>query len=297
MNPLNNLIKWFTYPLAIPFWNIVAPIVGSLISSRGAKKAADRSASTQEAAAQLQYQQSLPWSTTGMFGGATFDEEGRTAELTLSPELQAQADRLFGRAGVTAEQVEGMMGDPFAMQQELYRQQKELFAPQQERERLNLEARLAEQGTLFATGGIEKMRALQEAQQQQDLARQVQSLGQVQDLIDRYRGREAEDISQALTLGELPLSYAELGRGIGSNLSRSAQYGAGLRSGAAKNISDTQSAFWGQLGKSIGGMEWGGSGGLFGGTSMSPTTGYGGYGMGSSFDTAGWLSDMNDVTF
>lgn len=278
-------------------WMATATVAGSVISGYGANKASKRNAAAQEAAAQLQYQQSLPWTTTGMFGGATFDEDGRTAELTLSPELQTHYDRLFGRAGTTAAQVESMMGDPSAMQQQLYQQQKALFAPQQEQERLDLENRLRAQGMLGATGGQQRMGTLLEAQQKQDLARQVQSMDQAQKMIDLYRAREAGDISGALQFGELPLKYAQLGRGIGSGLSGAAQYGAGLRSNAAMNVADTQSAFWGQLGKDIGGRDWGG---LFGGgstTSMSPTTGYGGYGFGSDFNTGSWVSDMGNITF
>ena len=235
-------------------WIAAAMVGSSLISGYGSNKAAKKTASAQRDAAQLQYQQSLPWSTTGLFGGATFDEGGRTAEMTLSPELQAHYDRLMGRAGTTAGEVESMMGDPFAMQQKLYQQQKGLFAPQQEEERLALENRLRAQGMLGATGGQQRMGSLLEAQQQQDLARQVQSMDQAQKMIDLYRGREAGDISQALTLGELPLAYANLGRGIGTGMSPAAQYGGQLRSQAAAGLGGSQAAFWDQLGGKVGGM-------------------------------------------
>ena len=238
-----------------------AMLGGSIISGLGARSAAKRNAAAQDRAAQLAYEQSLPWSTSGMFGSATFDEDGRTAEMTLSPELQAHYDRLFGRAGATAEQVEAMSGDPFAMQQKLYEQQKGLFAPQQERERLAMENRLRAQGMLGATGGQMRMGTLLESQQMQDLARQVQSMEQAQQLIDDYRDREAGDISDALNLGELPLAYANLGRGIGTGTSPAATYGAGLRSGAAKTSAGATANFWGQLGQSVARNDWGG---LFG---------------------------------
>jgi len=239
-------------------WGAAATIGSAVIGGYASNRAAKKGAAAQERAAELQYQQSLPWSTTGLFGGATFDEGDRTAEMTLSPELQAHYDRLMGRAGTTAGEVESMMGDPFAMQQKLYQQQKGLFAPQQEEERLALENRLRAQGMLGATGGQQRMGSLLEAQQQQDLARQVQSMDQAQKMIDLYRGREAGDISQALTLGELPLAYANLGRGIGTGMSPAAQYGAKLRSQGALNVADTQSAFWSQLGKDVGSRDWGG---------------------------------------
>jgi len=240
-------------------WIAAAAAVGSsLISGYGSNKAADKTAGAQRDAAQLQYQQSLPWSTTGLFGGATFDEDDRTAQLTLSPELQAEYERLYGRAGATAEEVAALAGDPFTAQKKLYEQQKSLFAPQQEKERLAMESRLLSQGRLGTTGGAGQFGEVIERQQMQDLARQVQSMDQAQGLIDTLRAREAGDISQALTLGELPLAYANLGRGIGTGMSPAAQYGAKLRSQGALNVADTQSAFWSQLGKDVGSRDWGG---------------------------------------
>jgi len=236
-------------------WITAAAMVGSsLISGYGSNKAADKTASAQRDAAQLQYQQSLPWSTTGLFGGATFDEGGRTAELALSPELKAEYERLYGRAGATAEEVAALAGDPFTAQKKLYEQQKSLFAPQQEKERLAMESRLLSQGRLGTTGGAGQFGEVIERQQMQDLARQVQSMDQAQGLIDTLRAREAGDISQALTLGELPLAYANLGRGIGTGMSPAAQYGGQLRSQAAAGLGGSQAAFWDQLGGKIGGM-------------------------------------------
>jgi len=97
MNPLNNLIKWFTYPLAIPFWNIAAPIIGGIISGYGAKKGAKESASATRDAAQAQLEASMPWGLTSPLGVTAFDREARTGEVTLSPELQALSDRYYGR--------------------------------------------------------------------------------------------------------------------------------------------------------------------------------------------------------
>ncbi len=249
-----------------------AIVAGSVISGAGARSAGKRAARSSDRAADLAYQQSLPWDISGMFGGATFDEGGRTSTLTLTPELKEHYDRLFGRADVSAEQVEALAGDPFEVQQKLYEQQKGLFAPQQQQEQLAMENRLRAQGMLGGTGGQMRMGKVLEAQQQQDLARQVQSLDQAQGLIDLYRAREAGDISQALTLGELPLRYAELGRGIGSGMSSAAQYGAGLRSTAATSLAGSQAAFWDQLGSKISNYNWGG-----GGVPQSNTTIGGGY--------------------
>jgi len=251
INPIGWFLTKLVMPLQFNFWEIAAPIVGGLIGASGAKSAAETSAAASDRAAQLAYEQALPWGMTGLFGEAAFDEDTRAATVTLDPELQAHYDRLLARGAATGETLAGFAGDPFELQQQIYQQQRELFAPQQEEERLALENRLLAQGMLGATGGQQRMGALLESQQTQDLARQGQALTQAQQLVDLYRGREAEDIGLATELGKLPLDYASIGRGIGGGLSNVAGIGAGIRSTAAAGLGGAQAAFWDQIGQSV----------------------------------------------
>jgi len=274
INPIGWFLTKLVMPLQLNFWEIAAPIVGGLIGASGAKSAAKTSAAASDRAAQLAYEQSLPWGMAGLFGSATFDEDGKLGQVTLAPELQEHYDRLLARGVATGETLAGFAGDPFELQQQIYEQQRELFAPQQEEERLALENRLLAQGMLGATGGQQRMGALLESQQMQDLARQGQALTQAQQLVDLYRGREAEDIGLATELGKLPLDYASIGRGIGGGLSNVAGIGAGIRSTAAAGLGGAQAAFWDQIGQgvttglqNIGGL-FGSSGGTF--TSTAP---------------------------
>ena len=266
INPIGWFLTKLVMPLQFNFWEIAAPIVGGLIGASGAKSAAKTSAAASDRAAQLAYEQSLPWGMAGLFGSATFDEDGKLGQVTLAPELQEHYDRLLARGVATGETLAGFAGDPFALQKQIYEQQRELFRPQQEEEFYAMENRLLAQGILGADAGKKRLEALHKGHQIQDLARQTQALTQAQDLIDLYRGREVEDIGLATDIGKLPLSYANLGRGIGSDMSSIADVGARIRSSAAAGLGGAQAAFWGQLGEGITtGMQK--IGGLFGGSS------------------------------
>ncbi len=238
-------------------WGAVATIGGALIGGMGAKSAAKTAASSQDRAADLAYQQSLPWDVKGMFGSATFDEDGRAADIQLDPEMKALYDRLYGRAGGYAEQVEAMGKDPLAMQQKFYEEQKAIAAPGEEKDRLARENRFLAQGMLGSTGGAGRMGELQTAQGMKDLVRRADAMSQSQQMLDLYRTRETGDIKQALGIGALPYDYATLGRGIGGGMSSAAQYGAGLRSQGALGIGATNANMWGGVGRSIGKADWG----------------------------------------
>jgi hypothetical protein len=263
---------------------VASAAVGGLIASSGAKSAARTSAAAQDRAAQLAYEQSLPWTVTGAGGEAGFDEGGRLANLTLAPELQNIYQGMLTRSGTWAPMVQDIIADPFAAQQRLYQQQQALFAPEQQRERLALENRLLAQGMLGSTGGALRSQALSEAQGTQNLQRQIAAMTQAQGLIDTYLGRETSDIGQAAGLLNIPLQYANLGRGIGGDLSSVATTGAALRSIGAQNLADTQAAISGGIGRSLAGLGSSGStrqivSGMFGGgTGYNPfQSGFYGY--------------------
>ena len=251
INPIKDVLVKAVVPLQLGFWEIAAPIVGGLIGASGAKSAAKTTAAAQESAAQLAYQQSLPWATRGMFGEATFDEPTRTVDITGAPQFQEMAERYLERSAIPGAEAAALMGSPWEAQQKIYEQQKALFAPKQEEQRQALESRLLAQGMLGSTGGQKRLAALEEGFAMEDLARQAQALTQAQQMIDLYRGRETEDIGLGIKMGELPLQYAAIGRGVGTGLSGVASTGAQMRGQAAAGLGGAQAAFWGQLGQGV----------------------------------------------
>jgi hypothetical protein len=237
----------------MPWGAVAGAVVGGVMANKAAKK----SAAAQDRAAGLAYQQSLPWDVKGMFGSATFDEDGRAADIQLDPEMKKLYDRLYGRAGGYAEQIEAMGKDPLAMENKFYEQQKAISAPGEEKERLALESRLLAQGMLGSTGGAGRTQSLLEAQGMKDLVRRSDAMSQSQQLLDLYRTRETGDIKQSLGIGALPYDYATLGRGIGGGMSSAAQYGAGLRSIGAMGVGATNASMWGGIGRGVADADWG----------------------------------------
>ena len=215
--------------------------IGGAIGGRlDKKKAASGAQQTANREADLAYQRSLPIGVGGMFGDVSYDEETRQMSITADPRLQAEYDIALqdpARQRAFRQQIEA---DPFTAGQRFYEMQKAIYAPEQERQRLDLEERLLAQGMLGSTGGAERQRALLEAQGQQDLQAQYAGLDKAQSLIDLYRGRELEGIGTAESIGALPFKYAQLSQGIGSDLGSAAETAAKMKSSAAQAMSQSK---------------------------------------------------------
>ena len=235
----------------MPLIALGSAAIGGYFSNRAAKKAAG----AQKAAGELAYQRSLPWQTTGMFGGAYFDPETREATFELDPELEAQRQMLMGRAGETSEALAALESDPMAAAQQYAEQQKALYKPQQQADRLAMENRLLAQGMLGSTGGQARTGALLGTQQQKDLAVEANAVTQAQQMIDLLRGREAGDLQRSLALAELPMQYGQYGAGLGQGMSGAAGTAAGMQSQAAVGLAGAQAAQSAGLQKALGGYE------------------------------------------
>jgi hypothetical protein len=168
--------------------------------------------------------QGMPWDATSPFGKADFDYtyDSGTGKLsdtsitqTLSPELQAEYDRLLGNTKATQEQLAPWQADPSAATEAYYQNYKASVLPQQQAEQLALENRLLAQGMLGSTGGRGRTNALLKAQAQADQGARFQSQDRAQSLVDKYRARAAQDLTQATALGALPSSLAAMGAGQG----------------------------------------------------------------------------------
>jgi len=226
-------------------------IIGGLISGAATRKASKNNLSAQREAADLAYKRSMPWSTSGMFGGVTFDEEGKTVDIGLAPELQKEYDIALAGAEKQRQYISDIEADPMASGKKFYEMQKAIYAPEQEAERLAMENRLLGQGMLGSSGGAGQMGGLLQAQAVRDLEAQYQGLAQAQSMIDTYRGRASQDLSTAGTIGQLPLSYADVGLGTGKVLSGGATKGGEMISGAGKTGAKALSAWGSGFGTSI----------------------------------------------
>jgi len=266
--------------------------IGSAISSSGARKSAAQAQQTAREQAELAYQRSLPISVSGMFGDVGFDEATRTMDIGMSPELQAEYDVALADPARQRGFIAGLEADPMAAAETFYQQQRQLYAPQQEADRIALENRLLAQGMLGSTGGEGQMAALRSAQYMQDLQARQGARQEAQQLIDTYRARAAQGLAQAEAIGGLPAKYAALSRGVGSDLGTSAAETAKTITGAAQAGAQTASSMaLGQMGmfsnlvnpkNSSGGWNPFASNKLYGGEAMSAADmgGFTGYNFG-----------------
>ena len=212
-----------------------------------ASKAARESTDAQKQAADLAWQRSQPWNVGGVFGATTFNPDTRTSLQTLSPGMQTEYDAAMASAAANRGQIAALGADPATMGKQFYEQQKALYAPEQEQQRLERENRLIAQGMFGSTGGQAQMNSLLDAQAQQDAQAKIAGYDKAQALLDTYRGRQASDLAMAQGLGNLPATYGQAGMGIGQGLSGIAGTAASMQSSAAKQMSDASAGMWGGL--------------------------------------------------
>jgi hypothetical protein len=261
---------------------IASALIGGIMTNRAAKKAAEQ----QRQAGDRAYQRSLPRGVSGLFGTFGYDEQGGST-MALSGDLQSQFDALMGRAGQTAGQIQDL--NPLELQKSLYEQQYGLLQPQQERETLEQESRLLQQGRLGSTGGAGQMQALQEAQGQQRAGLMAGSYGVAQQTMDSMRQREMMDRQQALGIGALPMQYANISGAMAGLMGGGAQFAGKQESAAAQGLGVLQGNYWANMMEQFGDREydkadwdWLGLGG--GGDSTPATLNRGGFserGLGS----------------
>jgi len=252
----------------------VVPLIGSMISSSGARSAARTQADAADRAAAAQLAAMKPKDVESLFGTFTYDDETGTAKLGLSPELEKIYRDRLARSAEATQAISAY--DPRTYQQQFYEEQQALAAPAEERQRLAMENRLRAQGLLGSTTGGIQMQSLLESQATKDLARRAEARSAAQQELDYLRKLEAGDIQAATGIGALGGDLANIGMNIGSNLASATRYGSDLQMSAARNLSDAQAGFWSKIGSTIGQADWSnmmpsyGRGSAFGSPSLSP---------------------------
>lgn len=267
--------------------------------------AAAQAAAESEKAADIAWSRSQPWDVEGPFGTATFTsvtdpETGQTKDQLVGMKLSDKFQKEFDYGLSEPERQRGFIRSyekaPDLAAQAYYDRYKEIVAPDQEEQRLNLEKRLLGQGMLGSTGGASLTEALTEAQLSQDLQARMESDSQVQALIDAYRARGAQGLASASALGGLPTSYGTLGSGQGSVMSGAAGHVADIMTQAANTramgkIAASQQRmemFKAGMGLVTGGLTAGLGGGAAVGGGGSAIGGFGGL----SSSGAGGMSSM-----
>ncbi|MEO1944952.1 MAG: hypothetical protein ABGY11_11690 [Candidatus Thioglobus sp.] len=193
----------------------IGTAVGGLLdSNKSVSRAGDLSGQVQ-GMSEEQYQRELPWDVSGQFGGIKYDREGRAVSTELSAPWQQQMDRLMGRAGTTADQIDKYSADPVEFGMQLAGKRKDLMRPADEREMLTRESRGLAQGTFGTRGFAGREQAAQEAIHQRNLGYDIQGYQDALRTGTTLRDWEQTEREGAIGVGKLPLQYKDLAKSGG----------------------------------------------------------------------------------
>ena len=210
---------------------------------------------------------SAGYSSTGTLGSTDIDYENKMITQNLSPELQAQYDRLLARSGASQDRVDQMGSNPYEMQQYLYDANMQLKAPEQEGMRDDTLSMLAAKGMLGSTGGSGIYSGVEESIQRSNSMDFNDALMQSQGLMDMERARGSGDLSTAMAMGGAQIPFIQAGTQQGNaikieNVSGVSDASANIANLMGIQAGSKQKGLWDAMGSGGGG----GLGGLLGGS-------------------------------
>lgn len=223
---------------------LASTAVGQLGARRGQAQLQAGAGRAAEAARFRPFNISTSIGQTGMRDGNMF--------ATLSPQLQAAQNALFGGAGQAFGQWKGF--DPYAAGAEAYGRLKTLAAPGEAQARSQQENRLFAQGRLGTTGGAQQFGQLLSQQNMADLARQQQALEFGQQLQANILQQGLGALQGGYGLQAGLMDQLRLGTTAGAQQSAANQWGAAQQLAAAQNQAANTANFWSQLSGPIGGL-------------------------------------------
>jgi hypothetical protein len=162
-----------------------------------------------------------PYNLTSPIGGVGFEDGSGMA--TFSPEMDAIFNDLLAQHANYSDRLQNF--DPAAAQQEMYQQQRSMFAPQQEQDRLSMENRLLAQGMLGSTGGAGRTQSLLEAQGQQDQGAQLAAWQQAQQYQNNLQQGQTQSLTDIFNLNNQLSGLFSTGGNLG-NMSSANNYKA-----------------------------------------------------------------------
>ena len=173
------------------------------------------------------------YSSDNTLGTTDIDYENKMITERLSPELQAQYDRLLARSGASQDRVDQMGSNPYEMQQYLYDANMQLKRPEQDVLRDDTMSMLAAKGMLGSTGGSAQYSGVEESIARSNSMDFNDALMQSQGLMDMERARGSGDLSTAMAMGGAQIPYIQAGTNQGAAIPIKNIEGI---SGASRNI-------------------------------------------------------------
>ena len=215
--------------------------IGNIFGGRKQAKLAEENRKWQEQQNTLAYERTLPWSSQGPAGNVEFDPETKQIMSTLAPEYQDLMDQWLGTSGMANAELQGMMNDPFKMEQDQFQRFEDLNANSyaQARERAFEQQLATGRG---GTQGYYDNLAVEDSINQNRLTGQMNAMGTGMDYRQMLAAESQGFGSNAMNVAGMLTPQADLGRmvGQGSNVNANIA-GTSL---AGTNYTDTKSGFW-----------------------------------------------------
>ena len=157
-------------------WGQIAQVGMGLWGKRQASKEAAKNREYQERQQELAYKRSMPWGSEGPGGSVSFDPETKKMIQSLSPEYQAMMDGFMGTSSMANQELQGMMGDPYKMEQEQFKRFEEMNADAYSQSRMQGQESALASGRMGGTQGYYDNLATEGAISKDRLGGQMQAM-------------------------------------------------------------------------------------------------------------------------
>lgn len=215
-----------------------------LLSGYQQKKAAEANQQFQIDQQNLAYDRSLPWSNYGPAGNVEFDPETKQILQTLDPQYQAMMQGFLGSSAMANEELQSMMGDPYAMEQQQFKRFEDFNADAYNQQRLAQQEQAIAQGRTGTQGYYDQM-AIEDAIGRDRMRGQMQAMQTGMDYRNMLRAEALAMGEGAMNVAGMLTPQADLGRMVGQQSNATGNM-AGV-SMAGSNTADTRAGFWSGL--------------------------------------------------
>ena len=215
-----------------------------LLSGFQQKKAAEANQQFQVDQQNLAYDRSLPWSNYGPAGNVEFDPETKQILQTLDPQYQAMMQGFLGSSAMANEELQSMMGDPYAMEQQQFKRFEDFNADAYNQQRLAQQEQAIAQGRTGTQGYYDQM-AIEDSIGRERMRGQMQSMQTGMDYRNMLRAEALGFGADARATAGMLTPQADLGRMVGQGSNATGNM-AGV-STAGSNTADTTAGFWSGL--------------------------------------------------
>ena len=222
-------------------WGGLLGGLGSMLSAKKMAQIARENREWQEKQNTIADERSLPGNVSGPGGTVEYDEETKQIMSTLAPEYQDLMDQWLGTSGMATTELQGMMGDPYAMEQQQFERFEALNRDAYARSRAQGEEAALARGMQGTESYYDRL-ATEDAINQSRLGGQMQAMRTGMDYRNMLAAESQGFGQNAMNVVGMLRPDADLGSMVGAR-TKPGMNMAGL-SLAGTNYADTKAGFW-----------------------------------------------------